>query len=494
MTDALTKEQIDDLLRFGSDEDLQLLARYLTEPLYHFVPRPDQKHLHDEQKSFVEDKFDGLAVACGGTASGKSIAGAYKVARFLLETKAPQHLTPYWIVSTDFDTTGRIWVQKLRQFIPQQYIGHIIYRNAAAEQPKTVILKGDTDDNNWIIEFKSAEQGREAFQAAGLGGFWIDEQVPLDIVHECWARCRDWRYPGSKIWTLTPLEPQPDLEDIFNNRERYPDWHFYRLNTRLNTALADTSFLDNTPDDLKATRTIGDFANLTGAIFKEFNSTLHIIPPITLDKKWNLYRSIDLGYEHPTFVLWAAHDPKADVWYIYKEWFASEMLIRDKVEAIKKAAYWSDTDKHCVATYCDTEDRQQREELHALGLFTQPAKKEPVTLSIEVVRRHMMLGKNGKPRLFIFNTCPDLIRQVRKYRWAKRPRSSLNPRPTPEKPIMEDDDGVAALRYLIYSTAREIKPWSKETEPNKRTPFNTRIAPYSYRPITGNSPRYRFSK
>jgi len=73
---------------------LRMLHQFMVNPLYHIKPRPDNEVLLDQQTSFLEDQFEGgLAIALGGNRAGKSLMGAVKAARFVLNTPPPAKLT-----------------------------------------------------------------------------------------------------------------------------------------------------------------------------------------------------------------------------------------------------------------------------------------------------------------------------------------------------------------------------------------------------------------
>lgn len=474
----LTKEEAEQILAIGDAATLLKLQEYLVYRYYAFTPRPDNPTEFDQQQSFIEDKFPGIACAIGGNASGKSEGGACKVARFLFDNPAPDDLCKFLIVSETIEQAAGLWVEKLKYYFKEEHIQKIEWQSAAQELPRNVIFQPSKNGNRWQLIFRSYQQGRKTFAGfSKVAGFWCDEPVPMDLLNELWTRCREYSLPGNKFLTLTPIDPFPELEAIFHSPADFPDWKFYRLNAESNYkfgGIKDISWLENTPDDLKETRRIGAFGNISGAIFKEFGKAHTFkwdeLPDGKLPRNCEYYRVIDFAYEHETAVIWAARDLEGR-WYIYHEWGEKELLIRDKVDRIKAAVEWKDNDIH-YHTYADPEDLQQRQEFAALGIPSTIARKEPVTWSIELVRRAMMKREDGRPGLLISEDCEELIRQIRKYRWQKGAKRSLNPKPSPTKPVKEDDDYVDCLRMLIYSTTNgEVKPWDVVKEPSTKTLF-----------------------
>ncbi len=425
----------------GTQAEREALLEYLTTPYYSFEPRPDCIEEFDEQSAFVHDRFDGIACCIAGNASGKSYSAAYKAAHFLLSNDAPTDLCKYFIASQTMGMVGALWQEKLSKFITEDLIEDVVYWNSKENHPKTVILKTCANGNRWMLNFRSYEQGRKSFQAISeCAGYLLDEQLPnMGLLNEIDTRTREFNYPGSKLYVLTPLEPDEALQERFENPADFPYWRFYRQNAERNFAaggLANLQWLDNTPLDMRETRRIGDFALFSGAIFKEFEPAVHVRHEINLSRHAEKFRSIDFGFSHDTAVLLMAED--AGTIYVLKEWGAPGMRIEDKVAKIRELMPGE------LTTYADPEDAQQRAEFSNLGMYTTIARKEPVTYGIELIRTRM-----ANRRIVIHSSCKRLISQIKNYRW-KEPlegRESI----FKERPIKRNDDYVDALRMGVHS-------------------------------------------
>ena len=70
-----------------------------------------------------------------------------------------------------------------------------------------------------------------------------------------------------------------------------------------------------------------------------------------------------------------------------------------------------------LATWAD-HDAQDRYEFENQGIKTTPAKKD-VHLGIEAVQSTLKVQGDGRPRLFIFDTCKHLVQEMTGYRWAE---------------------------------------------------------------------------
>jgi phage terminase large subunit-like protein len=66
-------------------------------------------------------------------------------------------------------------------------------------------------------------------------------------------------------------------------------------------------------------RIYGKFTQLSGAVFKAFNPTVHVIDPIKIDRDWQVYMAVDPHIQKPAFAVWAAVSPMGD-WYVIAEY------------------------------------------------------------------------------------------------------------------------------------------------------------------------------
>lgn len=433
-------------------ELLRLANKFLSYPIYTFAPRPDRPELLDEQTSFVNDKSTGIICCVAGTGSGKSVCAAYKVVKFLLETPPPRSNTPFYVVSQNLEMSACVcWREKIKSFLPPESIKTITWHSLSRDMPTSVRLKDHANGNNWTIEIKSYDQDRQRLQASSIGGFWCDEQISLDLLTEIWGRCRDYDFPGSKIYTLTPLQPDPELEMRYNEQERFRDWKFYRMNTDCNTLLAKSwreNYLDNVVEELRETRRTGAFASFVGAVYQQFNGKVHVVEPRELPRSWYHARAIDFGSNHPTVCLWGARDNDGR-WWIYDEYFAAKPTAEEHVEAINQV-YWDEGNPAYGATWGDPSALSIIKEFTKYGLSIKPANNE-VLNGIATVQRHLRIAADGKPKLYITSNCKNLIKEMRTYSWHPHLK---------DKPLKQEDDCADSLRYLLASEEKSaIKPW-----------------------------------
>lgn len=455
---GLTKTEIDAIYA-GNDEELKVaISMLLTDPYFQFVPRPDNIELWDQQESFVnspEDPDDTgrghFNICLGGNGSGKTQAAAFKTARYLRERTPPRDECPFWVIGESFELAcGVCWGEKLSKYLPKDLIHSISWFKSSRNWPAAVNLKHPDDPNRigWVVEFKSYSQGREAMQARSIGGYWFNEEVPLTIVEEVQARCRDYGSPG---WAdFTPLKiKSPEWRDKHDDPPS--GWNFYHLNTKCNTAL-DAGWVDwwlaGIPEDMRDTRQLGMFTSLSGQVFKDWRKKIHVIPRRRIPRDWKKIRGIDYGHNNPTAVLWIARDHDRN-YYVYDEHYEARQL-HDHHAKLIKSRPWDLTDPHTGATYGD-HDPQEIAEYAARGIYITPANKTR-NPGIEAIKSLMVPNPDtGKPRLFVMENCENLIKELPRYRYPDQRGPEGNKRNAAEDPIDCDDHAIDALRYAIFS-------------------------------------------
>lgn len=464
---------------------------------FSFLPRPDRPERFDQQAGYV-NASDVVSFFIAGNGSGKTEASAYKCAQFLLHKQPPPRKdTPFWVLTNTMHVAGEVlWKEKLlgNGHIPHCEIdwSRISWHDKKANHPTTVPLlpwpeeRGGDPAKNWQIEFKSFEMGREALQAASIGGFWFSEQFPVDLFTEALVRCRDYLHLGGQFAEFTPLEPDLCVWIEQLQEETPAGWGFYRGNTdenRQNLAPgAVEAFMATVPDELVETRLRGALATFEGAIYPGFNVNIHVVPDELLARIpggcWHAMGT-DWGssIEHPHVTLWGCLDGVGD-WWIYDEYWNCEQTKTtfDRAQDIvARCARWqwpiargqahgmeivrlASTDPHFGMNFADPSRPGEINEFAMYGIPTAPAANR-VYDGINLVRSLLKVQPTtGRPRLFIARRCKHLIDELRKYRWRKSRKPTegnfLNPAAAAPQPLKREDDAPDALRYLIASFNR----------------------------------------
>lgn len=500
---AMTTLEIVELIERVDDPQLsQRLTDLFEHPFDSFQPRQDDKTAGDEQAGFI-DSTSLITCALGGNGSGKTLCAAIKAIEFLCAKQPPPEAdTPFWIIGPQMEQCcTAAWVQKLSRLLPAEWYdkSRISWWETKRNFPRAVPLKPwpGRPGKNWVLQFKSYDQGRDAFQATEVGGAWFTEQFPYSILEEVFRGVRSYAFPGSVFMEFTPVDPaySTDIEQKYNEwvegKETAANWSFYHLSTysaRDAGHVQDVwfrTFAGNTSLEMQSTRLQGAFASYEGAIFKSFRPKIHLLPEFPAPPKGVIHkRSIDWGNsaEHPFVCLWAYKDA-IGTWWVYDEYWCDdgEVTWDEHIQEIKHGAgreEWAAGSIYHQNTYADPSNLAGMREFTNKGVVCTPARND-VSEGIERVRMLLKLHPvTRQPRLFINQTrCPKLALQMKTYRWMRGSESGLNPKAPKPVPLKKDDDCVDALRYLVFSDWRytsdtkSVEGSRKIKEPHKTMQF-----------------------
>ena len=453
---------------FSNPKILQLMEDFENKAYLNFVPRPDDPENFDQQASFCYNR-DSVSFLIGGNAAGTTEAAAYKTALFLLrQQEPPRPDTPFWILSNTYSQVcGTCWQEKLlgHGHIPEQEIqwDRVSWVARNKGWPERVPLKpwNKHSKNNWCIEFKSYDQGRQALQARSIGGFWFSEQFPAEVFLETFRGCREYMFPGGMFCEFTPIDPVLCIwvEKIMENPPK--GWAFYRANTQKNAKnLADgwfDQFFASVSDEMLQVRMTGALATFEGVIYPSFSPAVHVIESVDIPEGVFHFRAIDWGAsaEHPFVCLWGYIDGEG-VWTIYDEYWntSQERLLTEHIDEIKERSIeWGyptnpTGNPYYGACFADPSRPDNIAAFNRAGIWIEPAAND-VFKGIECVRVHLKCNPiTRKPKLRI-------LKEMRTYRWRRSKSATdgsvLNPVAQAPAPLKRDDDTVDALRYMLFT-------------------------------------------
>jgi len=357
----------------------------------------------------------------------------------------------HWVgIETWEQVRDILWEQYLQKFIPQHHIIDIRY--GQDKVPRKIYLNtGNT------IEFKAFNQGRTLFQGRAIKSAHYDEQCLHDfegILHETQARLIT--YQGYLSWSMTPIMPQTFLEERIEELPSTDEIFHFNLNDNRKSRggfIEDQridSMIAEWPEGVQATRIEGKFASYYGAVYKNFNRSIHVIKPFKIPVDWTLYRGIDFGFTNPFVCLWLAKD-KDENWYVYREYYRAKTGIQEHIANIKAR---SSNEKY-QGTYADPENAEDRDELRKAGIHTLVARND-VARGIELVQSKLKVKANGKPSLYIFKSCRNTAREMAMYQYPKG-TASRDPK---DLPLAKNDHTLDVIRYILYTVARPRKKGS----------------------------------
>jgi len=198
----------------------------------------------------------------------------------------------------------------------------------------------------------------------------------------------------------------------------------------------------------------GNWDVAEGAAFVEFSPEHHIITPFVLPVHWERVKAVDYGYAAESCCLWGIMDMNDNTLIIYRELYRKGLtgeelgaIITDmetedpfSVNGVLDTAAWART---------GTTGPTVGESLVKAGHKLRRADKNRIQGKI-LIHEYLKVRENGRPKLQIFNTCPNLIRELQSI-----PLSKTNPEDVDTK---ASDHAYDALRYMIMSRPRMENP------------------------------------
>ncbi len=221
----------------------------------------------------------------------------------------------------------------------------------------------------------------------------------------------------------------------------------------------------------------GDWSVIAGAFFPEWDTAKHVVRPIELPKEWTRFRSMDWGSAKPFSVgWWAISDgimpqfPRGAI-IRYREWYGMKpnepnvglhmpanevgqgIVSRETGETITYGvldpAAWASDGGPSIAERLGVKSNRKADNarvgrLGAMGGWDQ--------------LRQRLVGEDGRPMLYTFDTCRDLIRTL--------PALQHDPNRAEDVDTTAEDHAPDECRYACMS-----RPWVSENQPKPAPVF-----------------------
>lgn len=450
---ALTTEELKEVL------DLTLAYQRLTEreKLYSYYPDegPLRRELYVKHTAFfaagaTEKERCMLAANRVGKTEG---VGGYEVAL---------HLTgeyPAWWVGHRFSKPTKWWAagdtaKTVRDIIQAKLLGppgdkgaegtglipadRIIRttpKQGIADAVEHIYVKHKSGGTS-VIQLKSYDQKREAFQGTEQDGIWLDEEPPLGIYTECLIRLMTTN--GLMLCTFTPLEglsetvlhylPDGDVEKakhfvVMASWDDAP--HLTEAQKKL--------LWDSIPPYQRDARSKGIPQLGSGAIYPVAESEI-TVDPFEIPEHWPRVYAMDVGWNR-TAAIWLAVDRESQTVYAYSEHYRGQAEPSIHAEAIRARGDWIPGVIDPAARGRSQADGEQlMQQYQDLGLNLTAA-DNAVESGIYAVWQRLSGG-----RLKIFKTCQSFFAEYRLYRRDEKGR------------IVKSNDHLQdAMRYGVMS-------------------------------------------
>ena len=436
-------------------------------------PRRNQRGFHESNTMH--------RILMGGNQSGKSRASAQEVMWWLTQTH-PYQETPsapkIWVVSASYTTIEEgVWGH-LKDILPQWEIkrrGQIIPHT---DIPSKLHLKNGAEVR--FISAVGSNAARRKTQAAAIDLLVIDEEIEDVIFEELTVR-RLAR--GAK--TIVSATAVESVEWLLKMEERYEEGDsnvdLFRLDTReaAKVGHVDAEVLRDieamATEEEKQVRLEGKTRRRQGLIYPEFTPK-HICSPFDIPKDWARYMAVDPGW-NIFATLWVAVSPDSKM-YVYRELYEHATTLDAIADKVYAAEGWKPNKAWDIAVEPDYSgkwlyDKENSEVItqrwidpaefgsnpggglkcgnllaNDHGLVCVPARND-VEYGIQMVKRAMVPGWDGVPRMQIFNTCTSFLRERSRYRRKSSVRYGRETDDRNPRPVKKSGHLMDCWRYVV---------------------------------------------
>lgn len=456
---AVIKDLIKDLPKERLKELYQQAERIARWKIAAFRP-------HKKQDKFFRSKAK-VRLFQGGNRSGKTTAGCLEAIAHCIgmrpwypaddparevKVKIPSRGR---IVCEDFSATAKnIIVPKLLEWLPPELLKPgFPKKNAVGVETMWELVNGSS------FTIMTNEQDSDLFEGWAGEWVWYDEPPRREVFIASQRGLVD--SDGVSWITMTPLKEAWIYDELFLKAGSGSSIDVILVDTNDNVGYGLTSegaaqFASLLTPEEKETRLHGKFRQLSGLVYKEFDPSVHVIKPFPVPPHWPRWRAIDPHPRTPHMVLWLTVGPDGTK-YVYDELF-KQCLISELCMFIKAK---TGTDK-VVRTICDPiafeenplNGRTWADEFRDYGVVVDPAPKA-LQQGIMTVKK-ALVGTNGKPELYVFNTCERTIWEFGRYQWDEWRGPSRDKRSPKERPKDRDDHAMECLYRLLLLEPRWV--------------------------------------
>lgn len=200
----------------------------------------------------------------------------------------------------------------------------------------------------------------------------------------------------------------------------------------------------------------GDWLASDDAMFPEFKPDLHVIEPFTVPRHWNRIAGLDYGYRDPSASVWFAVNPEDGSLVVYDEFLEAGLTGREFASAIQEKEAKElvpinhPIDWSVFARTGHTGPTIAESMLTVPGFRLSRADKNRVAGWTQIHEHLRPDPGTGAPKIQIFSSCKNLIKQIQGAKSHKTKAEDLDDR--------RNSDGhwdlLDALRYGIMSRPR----------------------------------------
>ena len=186
----------------------------------------------------------------------------------------------------------------------------------------------------------------------------------------------------------------------------------------------------------------GEFTGFEGLVYPGFSYDTHVIqtrPELRYFKRVQFW--VDWGFTNPMVLLEVGLTHDNDI-YILKEFYQKKIQIEEFIGyALERQKAYTHLFEKAI---CDPAEPGFIEAFNNKQIYSIAA-DNAIMEGITLVTAKLQLKENGKPQLFIHESCVNVIKEFLQYRYP----NAKDEKPVQENPLKINDHAMDVLRYGI---------------------------------------------
>lgn len=387
-----------------------------------YIPHHGQVAFHNSKA-----KFRGIF---SGVGFGKSAAGANEIIKNAIKYPKCIHL----ISAPNTKIVTHATLEQFWKFLPRDLL------LGEKKSENTIFLV-----NGARIIYLTADNERHIDRLRGIeiGSFWADEAALYlalfwDVLL---GRLRSPDGPLTGIVTTTP-KGYNFLHSFFVKKQHPVSKKPLLKPEQYEWFGGSTEDNPYTPDEYKETlkaqyagkfleqEYYGKFVGFEGQVYDAFDEKLNIINKMPQMEDFKEFAvGIDWGFTNPMAAVIVGYDGDGRV-YILEEYYRKRRKIKDLCDWLK----WKQETYPFEMLYADPSEPANLAEMHEFG-FSVVRARNMVMPGISAVYKRLPAAGDGKPRLFVYEKCVNLLDELNQYRYNALKEN----RPEKEEPLKVND-------------------------------------------------------
>lgn len=401
--------------------------------------------LHEGQEKVIDSMARFIAVVCG-IQSGKTVVGSIWFCAEIWKAHEAGFHSDWLIAAPTAKIMEQSTLPKFKGFFPKDWgewkeakqFFTLPWDNPETGEKCRIYVRS-TDSPDWL-------------EGVTLGGAWLDEAGLME--YAVWVNIQGRLSIASKrgygrcLITTTPYASKWIKRELFKRAQGGdPAYAYFSWKSNTNPAFPAEEYermRKSLPEAIFKRRYEGLFVTMEGLVYPDFDYENHVVKAFDIPANWTRFGGMDFGHSQPTVILCVTEDPVAHVFYVFKEFYRTEALLKDS------ANFLSNENLRYVLA-----DPQGAQGIAELNRFYARGEVRAAENKVEIgLERIGTLLKEG--RLKFFERCVETIGEIEEYHY---PAPDQDRQDKKDKPVKKNDHCMDSLKYAFSRQLTGLYPY-----------------------------------